>query len=107
MTKMGATGGSPVRMKKEVGLLEGVAIIMGIIIGSGKVIPFLVYIFCCIHATIEECIMKRYLTPDCGCGCRYFHLSQGCAGRCSLRGTHHGRLDIHRTSLHDWCRLLC
>ena len=36
--KVGEKGEEKVKMKKQLGLLEGVAIILGIIIGSGEVV---------------------------------------------------------------------
>ena len=54
----GEKGEEKVKMKKELGLLEGVAIILGIIIGSGKVVD---------QRNITICATNRNLCVPKGC----------------------------------------
>lgn len=81
-----------VKMRKELGLLEGTAIILGIIMGSGKITK---YYYNYILFTL---IINNY---------RNFHFTKGCFERCWFSGFFTDCLGSLRFALFDRCNVLC
>ena len=83
-----------VKMRKELGLLEGTAIILGIIMGSGK-LEILVQLYV---------LLTLLLIPH---NCRDFHFTKGCFERCWFSGFFPDCLGSLRFALFDRRYVLC
>lgn len=79
------------KMKKELGLLEGVAIILGIIFGSGNTEQ----LFC----ERKKCFWYKLFYRD-------FCVAKGCNSGSERCWHFHSDLDSVRRSVYDWCSLL-
>lgn len=82
-----------VKMKKQLGLLEGVAIILGIIFGSGK------------YSNLQTKLLRLQLKSV--CYRRHFRFAQGCHSGGECRRYFAYRVGSLRTIVNDRSSVLC
>ena len=91
---MNAGNGQRVAMKRQLGLLDGVAMVVGTIVGSGF------YTFHCLAKAYREVNTELNLF-------RNFYKPERCSLISRFRGIVHHRLDLVRINFFRWCYLLC
>ena len=83
-----------VAMERQLGLLDGVAMVVGTIVGSGF------YTFHCLAEPYREVNTELRLF-------RNFYKPERCSLISRFRGIVHHRLDLVRINFFRWCYLLC